>query len=159
MKTLNLPLNTIRLIEQGIYNYTIDKCNFRKIIPIWDNIEFQEIYVCKSKHIYSNLNVKCYINNLKLITKIKSGIIKPYDLAYMDTHKLFPERWADIIDEKTKVDKMLRESLQECASDLFECPRCHKRKTIYLQIQIRSADEGFTNFITCVNCGNKWQVD
>jgi len=159
LKTIKLPIETIQLIEKGIYNYVIEKCNFREIIPIWDNSEFLELYVSKSKHIYSNLNDKTYVNNLKLIEKIKNGSILPYELAFMDTYKLFPERWADIIDEKMKVDKMLKESLQECATDLFECPRCHKNKTIYLQIQLRSSDEPMTNFITCMNCGNKWQFD
>ena len=159
LKTINLPIKTIQLIEKGIYNYVIEKCNFREIIPIWDNPEFLELYVSKSKHIYSNLSDRSYVNNSKLIDKIKNNTIIPYELAFMETYKLFPEKWADIIDEKLKVDKMLKESLQECATDLFECPRCHKHKTIYLQIQLRSSDEPMTNFITCMNCGNKWQFD
>ena len=156
---IKLPKKTIQLIEKGIYNYTIEKCNTRDIMPLWDNPYFIDIYISKSKNIYSNLNSKSYVNNAKLIEKIKNGTILPYDLAFIDTHKLFPERWADIIDEKLKVDKMLNESLQESATDMFECPRCHKNKTIYLQIQIRSSDEPMTNFITCMNCGNKWQIE
>ena len=156
---IKLPKKTIQLIEKGIYNYTIEKCNMKDIMPLWDNPFFIDIYVSKSKNIYSNLNNKSYVNNVKLIEKIKNGVILPYDLAFIDTHKLFPERWADIIDEKLKVDKMLNESLQESATDIFECPRCHKNKTIYLQIQLRSSDEPMTNFITCMNCGNKWQFD
>jgi len=156
---IKLPKKTIQLIEKGIYNYTIEKCNTRDIIPLWDNPYFLEIYISKSKNIYSNLISKSYVNNVKLIEKIKNGTILPYDLAFIDTHKLFPERWADIIDEKLKVDKMLNESLQESATDIFECPRCHKNKTIYLQIQLRSSDEPMTNFITCMNCGNKWQIE
>ena len=42
---------------------------------------------------------------IKLIDKITSGSIDPYELAFIDTYKLFPERWANIIDEKIKVDK------------------------------------------------------
>jgi len=154
---LKLPKNTSKLIERGIYNYSIDNCNLKEIIPIWENPIFVDIYISKSKHIYSNINNKSYVNNVKLIDKLENGTILPYDLAFIDSYKLFPERWADIIDEKFKTDKMLNESLQECATDLFECPRCFKNKTIYLQIQLRSSDEPMTNFITCVNCGNKWQ--
>ena len=54
---------------------------------------------------------------------------------------------------------MLKESLQECATDLFECPRCCKNKALYTQIQVRSADEPYTTFLTCLNCGNKWRID
>ena len=75
----------------------------------------------------------------------------------MDTYKLFPEIWSDIIDEKTKIEKMLKDSLEESATDLFKCPRCHKRKTIYCEVQTRSSDEPMTTFITCLECGKKWK--
>jgi DNA-directed RNA polymerase subunit M/transcription elongation factor TFIIS len=145
------------MIEKGIYNYSIEKCNARQVIPIWENPEFVDIYISKAKNIFANLNNKCYVGNIKLIDKIKSGDIKPYDLAFIDTYKLFIERWNDIIEEKLKKEKMIRESLQECASDLFECPRCHKRKTIYCEVQTRSSDEPMTKFITCIECGKKWK--
>jgi DNA-directed RNA polymerase subunit M/transcription elongation factor TFIIS len=75
----------------------------------------------------------------------------------MDIYKLFPEIWADIIDEKTKTEKILRDSLEESASDLFKCPRCHKSKTIHCEVQTRSSDEPMTTFITCLECGKKWK--
>ena len=159
LKKLDLPIKIVRLIEKGIYNYAIDKCNYRQYIPIWENPEFEEIYVSKSKHIYSNLNHKSYVKNIKLIEIIKKGDIKPYDLAFMETYKLFPERWSYIIDEKIKIYKMLKESLQESATDMFECQRCHKKETLYVEVQTRGADESFSKFISCINCGNKWRED
>ena len=158
-KTLDLPLETIQMIEKGIYNYSILKCNIRLFIPLWDNLEFIEIYVSKSKNLYSNLNNKSYVKNMKLIDKVKSGEILPYDLAFMDTYKLFPEMWVNIIDQKTKVEKMINDSLLECASDLFECPKCNKREVTYYQLQIRSSDEPATNFVNCMKCGHKWTVE
>ena len=88
---------------------------------------------------------------------MKENEIDPYDLAFIDTFKLFPEKWADIIDEKMKIEKLLKESLQESASDLFKCPRCYKRKTIHCEVQTRSSDEPMTTFITCLECGKKWK--
>lgn len=157
LKTLSLPLKTIQLIEKGIYNYAIDKCNNKSFIPLWDNMEFSEIYISKTKNIYTNLNSKCYVKNKQLIDKIKSGKIDPYELAFLDTYKLFPEIWNDIIEEKTKIEKILKDSLKESATDMFECPRCHKRKTIYCEVQTRSSDEPMTKFITCLECGCKWK--
>jgi len=157
LKTLPLPLKTIQLIEKGIYNYAIDKCNNKSFIPLWDNMEFSEIYISKTKNIYTNLNSKCYVKNKQLIDKIKTGKIDPYELAFLDTYKLFPEIWNDIIEEKTKIEKILKDSLKESATDMFECPRCHKRKTIYCEVQTRSSDEPMTKFITCLECGCKWK--
>ena len=159
LKTLKLPLKIIQMIEKGIYNYAIDKCNLRMLIPLWENIEFVEIYVSKAKHIYTNLNNKSYVKNTSLIKKVKNGDIAPYDLAFLETYKLFPEMWIDIIDEKTKAEKMIKESMNECSTDLFECERCHERKTIVTLFQTRSMDESETKFINCINCGNKWKID
>ena len=115
------------------------------------------MYVSKSKSIYSNLNTKCYVGNKELLEKVKKGKINPYELAFMDSYKLYPEKWNDIIEEKAKMDKMLKESLKESATDLFQCIRCKKRKTIYCEVQTRSSDEPMTKFITCLECGYKWK--
>ena len=120
-------------------------------------MEFVEIYVSKTKNIYTNLNANSYVKNKELINKIKTEQIKPYDLAFLDTYKLFPEIWTEIIEEKAKIAKILKESLKETATDIFECPRCHKRKTIYCEVQTRSSDEPMTKFITCLECGCKWK--
>jgi len=158
LKKIKLPYKIIQIIEKGIYNYTINKCDLRQTIPLWENIDFTNIYINKVKNIYLNLNSKEYIKNVNLIEKVKKNEILPYELAFLDTHKLFPEVWADIIDEKTKIEKMLRESLEESASDLFKCPRCYKRKTIHCEVQTRSSDEPMTTFITCLECGKKWKI-
>lgn len=156
-KKLGFPLKTCQMIEKGIYNYTIDRCFNRQVIPLWENQEFVDIYIGKSKSLYINLNDKSYVGNTNLLQKVKKGEVLPYDLAFMDTYKLFPERWIEIMEEKVKKEKMIKDSIQECASDLFECPRCHKRKTIYCEVQTRSSDEPMTKFITCIECGKRWK--
>ena len=154
-----LPLNDkiIRSIEKSIYNYAIDKCKNRSSIPLWDNAEFVEIYISKSKNLHTNLNKNCYVKNTYLLDNITNGKIDPFELAFLDTYKLFPEKWTDIIEEKAKIEKILKEALIESASTLFECPRCHKNKTIYCEVQTRSSDEPMTKFITCLSCGLKWK--
>eukprot|EP01060_Flectonema_neradi_P004643 TRINITY_DN13013_c1_g1_i1.p1 TRINITY_DN13013_c1_g1~~TRINITY_DN13013_c1_g1_i1.p1 ORF type:complete len:582 (+),score=126.56 TRINITY_DN13013_c1_g1_i1:33-1778(+) len=39
----------------------------------------------------------------------------------------------------------------------FKCGRCKQNKTVYTQLQTRSADEPMTTFVNCVNCGNAWK--
>lgn len=156
-KKLGFSLKNCQMIEKGIYNYTIDRCFNRQVIPLWENLEFVDIYLGKSKSLYSNLNDKSYVGNVNLLQKVKKGEILPYDLAFIDTYKLFPERWIEIMEEKVKKEKMIKDSIIECASDLFECPRCHKRKTIYCEVQTRSSDEPMTKFITCLECGKRWK--
>jgi hypothetical protein len=61
----------VQLIEKGIYNYSINKCNEKSFIPLWDNMEFIEIYVSKTKNIFSNLKTNSYVKNVSLIEKLK----------------------------------------------------------------------------------------
>lgn len=43
------------------------------------------------------------------------------------------------------------------AQGLFECGKCHSRKTTNYQKQTRSADEPMTVFVSCLNCRNRWR--
>jgi hypothetical protein len=54
-----------RNIEKGIYNYTIQTCNSRKIVKKWENTNFVLIYVNKFKIIFHN------IKNPVIISKVK----------------------------------------------------------------------------------------
>ena len=42
-------------------------------------------------------------------------------------------------------------------TDQFLCTKCKERKTTFYTMQIRSADEAETSFITCLNCGYSWR--
>ena len=90
--------------------------------------------------------------------KIQDFKIQPYDLAFLDTYKLYPEIWIDILEEKMKIEKLLKDTLLETATDMFKCSRCKQRKTIYCEVQTRSSDEPMTKFITCLHCGCQWKM-
>eukprot|EP00245_Coleochaete_scutata_P018483 TRINITY_DN962_c0_g1_i2.p1 TRINITY_DN962_c0_g1~~TRINITY_DN962_c0_g1_i2.p1 ORF type:complete len:346 (-),score=101.93 TRINITY_DN962_c0_g1_i2:129-1100(-) len=57
--------------------------------------------------------------------------------------------------------KMIKEAergqLATASTDQFKCAKCQHRKTVYFQMQTRSADEPMTTFVTCVNCNNRWK--
>jgi DNA-directed RNA polymerase subunit M/transcription elongation factor TFIIS len=42
---------------------------------------------------------------------------------------------------------------------VMECMKCNSKKTYSTQKQVRSADEGFTTFCYCLNCGAKWRIN
>lgn len=39
----------------------------------------------------------------------------------------------------------------------YQCKMCKSKKTLFYQLQTRSADEPMTTFITCCQCKNKWR--
>jgi transcription elongation factor S-II len=107
--------------------------------------------------LYSNLDIQSKIKNDELYTRIQKKEINPKNLAFMKPYELFPKHWKTLLDEKFKIDKNLYETRTECATDIYMCGKCKKRMCTYFQLQIRSADEPMTTFVTCLNCGNRWK--
>ena len=45
----------------------------------------------------------------------------------------------------------------EVEEGILECGKCHSKKTISYQKQLRSCDESSSTFAQCVICNNKWR--
>ncbi len=66
------------------------------------------------------------------------------------------DRSMEIYDAKLKIS----DAKIECSDDgMLECPKCHKHKTTYYELQTRCADEPMTVFAQCHNdgCGKRWR--
>lgn len=124
-------------IEKSILNFTIDYCKTNDIEQSWENPLFSHIY----KQKYTSI-IKLLEQDV-IVSKLVSKEIHTKDLAFMTPNELFPEN--DVQDE-------------EVSDGLFECRKCGSKKTTYYSLQTRSADEPMTNFITCVQCGNRWKM-
>lgn len=144
-------------IELGIYNYTLGYTENKNISNDLENEIFRKIYTNKCISIYSNLNKKSYIQNKRLLQRLKDGEFDASQLAFIKPQTTFPEHWKQLIDEKYKRDKILYEVRTEQATDIYKCGRCKKRMCTYYELQTRSADEAITIFVTCLNCGKRWK--
>ena len=159
-KLLNNVINNdviTKKIEASIYNFTLDVCNKKKVPKRWDNQVFRKIYINKSRSLYSNIKGDSYIGNNNLKGKIFNNEIAVDSIANFTYQELFPEHWKKLLDEKYKRDKSIYEDTAEAMTDQFKCGRCKSRNCVYYEMQTRSADEGMTIFITCLNCGNRWK--
>ena len=92
-----------------------------------------------------------------ILEQINDGTIKSHMVAFMTHQEMRPDRWADLIAQKIIKDKNKFETNIEAATDTFTCRKCKSKKCTYYQVQIRSADEPMTTFITCLECGNRWK--
>jgi DNA-directed RNA polymerase subunit M/transcription elongation factor TFIIS len=168
-----------RNLEIGVLNYCLKEANTRNVKPkSWDNPYFVQIYVDRLWSIYSNLK-----DNNELLDQLRSCNIQGHKVAFMSHYELKPERWANLIDAKTKRDKSKFENNMEAATDTFTCRKCKGNKCTYFQLQTRSADEPMTcyvrqvfiiiyrnkylfNFIfyffyllfSCITCGHRWKT-
>jgi transcription elongation factor S-II len=155
VKKLNDILNNDKHsmnLEKGIYNYSLKEATRRKVIKKWDNPYFVQIYVDHLRSIFLNLK------NDDILSQVQDGSIKSHTVAFMTHQEMNPERWATMIEQKSKRDKSKFENTIEASTDTFTCKKCKGNKcTFYLQ-QVKSADEPCTIFINCISCGNKWKT-
>mgnify|MGYP006092252553 CR=1 FL=1 len=157
---LNEELNEINLcrkIEKSVYNYCIHTSGDKCIPKSWNNPIFKNLYLCKIRSIYSNIKEDSYIQNKTFKKKIISGKIDPNKIATLSSYDIFPEVWKELIDLKSKRDKLKYELKPEAMTDVFKCRKCGSRSCSYYEVQTRSADEPMTQFINCLECGNRWR--
>lgn len=146
-----------RKLEQTIFNYSIILSKKKNIKRTWDNTIFKRLYLFKIISIYSNLKKDSYIKNNQLIDNIEKDIIKIEDIANLNIYEIYPDNWKQLLDDKSKRDKIKFELKQESMTDQYKCNKCGSRATSYYEVQTRSADEPMTTFITCLNCNCRWK--
>ena len=129
-------------IEKSIYNWCIASCSELHVDASWENVVFVHMYVQKCLEIIEhieNFGMKEDILNNTLLTK---------DVCNFNYKSYNKERWKPVIHE-TKLNSN---------DGIFQCKKCKSKKTTYYSLQTRSADEPMTNFITCLNCNNRWKM-
>jgi len=147
---------TAEIIEQSILEYTNQQVIQLKIPEQHPSIN--RIYYEKSRSIYDNLNPNSYFNNKELLSKIKDNNINLSNIAFINI-RTFRQKdlWKRIRQNQEILDKNLMELKPTSETDQFLCTKCKMRKTTFYTMQIRSADEPETSFITCLNCAYSWR--
>ena len=145
-------------LEKGIYNWCLMFSQEHDIPKSWNDKSFINLYENKARSILSNLDCDSYIKNARLLNRVMDNEFKPHDLPFMDVSNIFPERWASILDKRMKQEENFHNSKQIAKTDLFKCGKCKKRECSYYELQVRSADESSTIFVSCLNCGNRWRI-
>ena len=157
MDKLIQDISLTRKIEKSIYNYVIKLSKERNIQRRWSNTIFKKLYHSKILSIYSNLKSDSYIKNDTFLQKIKEKKIKPDEIGTLSVYDIFPDNWKELLNAKSKRDKIKYELKPEAMTNLFKCRKCGSRETSYYEVQTRSADEPMTQFITCLKCDNRWK--
>lgn len=129
-------------IEKSTYNWAIQNASELNIEANWNNENFVHMYIQRS------MDVIHHLKEYDLIDKLKKKEILSKDIGFIE-HKQFNEkRWEPVVYETDETDK----------EGIFQCKKCHSKKTTYYSLQTRSADEPMTNFITCLTCNNRWKM-
>lgn len=63
--------------------------------------------------------------------------------------------WKSTPFKKLVANRIAKDTMLETPPEIregeMECPKCHQKKTLVVEMQTRSADEGFTYYIHCLN--------
>lgn len=130
-------------IEKSIFNNSLSYATKHNIEKNWTNKIFEHIY--KQKYVYIMLDLQNKDN--KLVDKLESKQILSKDIAGLSPEEIYPENWkyVEFVDDNVE-------------DGIFQCKKCKSRKTTYYSLQTRSSDEPMTNFITCIECKNRWKM-
>jgi DNA-directed RNA polymerase subunit M/transcription elongation factor TFIIS len=138
-------------MEKGIFNYSLKEADRHKIVKKWDNTHFVQIYIDRLRSIFANLKGE-------ILQNIKDGTIKPHIVAFMTHQELSHEKWAKLIEAKSKRDLNKFEVNISAATDTFTCRKCKGKNCTYYLQQVRSSDEPCTIFVQCIDCGQRWKT-
>ena len=141
-------------LEIGIYNTAIKRSKEVKIICAWRNRDFTRMYDNICVTILSNIRSP----SSRLAQRLKDGEFAPSKLADMTPQEMMPELWKPLIDKTIWRNEHVLEERPAAMTDSFKCGKCKKRECTYQELQLRSADEPMTIFVTCLNCGHRWRI-
>lgn len=142
-------------LERGVFNRAIAMFDGT---PTWRSPRFRQCYLDVARSAFVNLDPGSYVGNKRLLTRLAEREFRPHDVPCMQPQHAFPERWSAVVDDKIRRDEIVFQERKAATTDQFKCGRCKKRECIYRELQLRSADEPMTVFVTCTNCGNRWKM-
>ncbi len=140
-------------IEKGVFNKAIDICKNNNLPLKWSTKEFTQCYSKNARKILANISYTPNSNEFK--NNILNGKYEYYDIVNLSHEQMDPEYWASI--KINNMNKHISSSKEEVADGIFTCNACKSKKTVYYQMQTRSADEPMTTYVTCTNCNKKWK--
>lgn len=145
-------------LEIGVYNWALRRAEKNDQLKLWENPLFASIYVNKGRSVVVNIDPASSVANPELLRKVTDGEIAPHSIAFMHPWEIHPTRWHEALETRTKRERSFQDMRQAAKTDLFRCGKCKKRECSYYEMQVRSADESSTIFVSCLNCGNRWRI-
>jgi len=150
----------IKVVESNVYNVCIRMYKNNKNVKILyehnlEEAEFINNYIDVSYQIFTKIN-NLFFNKIKNKDSQHEIVVYIYNELCKNNVLFNSSDFSDQKFKEYKQFKYLTEPLQVCEG-IHTCSKCKSKKTYSYQLQTRSSDEPMTNFVTCVECGNKWK--
>lgn len=145
-----------RTLERLLWNWTRRTCKEERIPIFWDNARVRFRYTTRALSLVYNLR---HPKNPSLGDRVRALEIPLDKFIAMTPEEMFPGLYADIRARREAEKERMRRSRthNEAPDGLLVCRSCKSKKTHYVLMQTRSADEPMTAFVSCLNCGRRWK--
>ena len=146
-----------RHLEICLWNWSIRTAQRDGIPLYWESPKFRYRYTTRALSLAFNLR---HPRNPDLVRRLLRRELGLKDFASMRPSQMFPALWEPVY-ERVASAQLRREAgitrPEDAPDGAYTCRRCKSKKTTYMSIQIRSADEPMTQFVHCLQCGNAWK--
>jgi DNA-directed RNA polymerase subunit M/transcription elongation factor TFIIS len=144
-------------LEKSCYNAVINGVG-AQMIKTWQSEPFVNAYTERCCTVYAHIDpdgAACKKYGTELRDKLLSGEIDAKTVGTMSAEQLCPAAFQKV---REKLEERKKQKIQEKASTLFPCPKCHARCHTMKTAQTRSADELAKNICKCLKCGTDFSV-
>lgn len=139
-------------LEICVYNYTLRESARYNIVRKSTSAPFIVAYNNRLRSLWWNIQ-----QNPELRQSIAAGTTTPRDLETMTQVELNATHWKEEIAAKAKRDQSRFNVTQQATTSVYTCGKCKSNSCVFHAVQIRSADEPMTVFVTCLDCGKNWR--
>lgn len=140
-------INIAILIEASVFEFALIHATLNSL----DKQLVYAIYDDKLSDICMNLDETSRLGNKSFRSYVLEGIIDPKLVAFLSPDQTYPESFAPILN-KIKFRQTTENNM--ATSDIYKCHKCGERKCKVNEMQLRSADESSSKFVTCLVCYN-----
>jgi DNA-directed RNA polymerase subunit M/transcription elongation factor TFIIS len=143
-------------LERSIFNVVIRGFKDRVLDPVWCTAFEDEYRRLAAEMVGELTQEEGYSNgNRDLMSRVHKGEVDIANVPFMPSQERRPEVYVDVTSDTRELARVT-DKFMGTRSTIYECPKCQQNNCTYTELQIRSADEGTTTFVTCLDCGHKW---
>lgn len=143
----------VEAIEKSCIKCAIAFSDSRNFTSSWNNPRFCKLYLNIVRNVNIALNKRDDVRH-----SILSGTMTPDELVNIPSCSLFPDVWERSISDYGKRMRHAYEKRAQGKTTAYRCPKCKQTNCDFTELQLRSADESMTLFITCLDCLYAWRL-
>ena len=152
----------VRNIDKAIYNWSLKQ--FDKDITFYIKQKYGKESDIKQRKRLINSFYQSKARNILASYKrpgcfrdgIIDGSICIKEICFMSPFEMNPQVWQDALNKHAHKESLSMKKEGEIVGQ-YTCAKCKTKNTTYYALQIRSADEPMTVFVTCLTCGKRWK--